>query len=593
MNLESLEALNEIRPSVYRASMKLLSLQKLCGLDNVSIEHVTAAFQSVASGNQELNRQEVTNVLNTMFHLGSQEVEGHVTLASSEETCRLMFHLYERSEGQVGSVCAASVQTALTALSNDTLINKYRELVKAAEDGSGSVNRSGLRCLLQDLGQVLAAVQEEGVFGGVEAAVKSCFNGVLTPAAGKAHVLSWLQSEPYLLLWLPTLYRLCVSQKVSHAVRCHTCKTIPITGLRYRCMKCVNVHVCQTCFLTNRHTKKHKTHHPVLEFCTQPTWKESWSSLVNNARRALLPRRSTRRGSDSPRALTWDTLNRDPPPSDASTQVVTSTANQSSSQSVDSSNDASEQLPSCSNTPKETQQEEASALLSEVRNLQRDKWLLEQQLQAWRLTIQSDHSILEDRCADMEGIMERLKEQNLYLQGMLTQALNKMETQQHANYTPQSANTPQSINTEEDEEEEIEEEMFFEEEAERWEDEQPTPSPTMHQETLPSHDIPCEEAEPEDNLSLTPQMEKLGIADVEEAEPQDVDTCLCGEEDCGSCSAEELLQETVESLRTAMHTDRFGEPHTGETQALLEAAVQVGGSIQHLVDGVRRNSDGH
>lgn len=40
-------------------------------------------------------------------------------------------------------------------------------------------------------------------------------------------------------------------------------------GFRYRCMRCVNVHVCQSCFLTDKHTRKHKLHHPVLEFCTQ------------------------------------------------------------------------------------------------------------------------------------------------------------------------------------------------------------------------------------------------------------------------------------------------------------------------------------
>lgn len=38
---------------------------------------------------------------------------------------------------------------------------------------------------------------------------------------------------------------------------------------RYRCVKCVNVHVCQSCFLTDRQTRKHKRHHSVLEFCTQ------------------------------------------------------------------------------------------------------------------------------------------------------------------------------------------------------------------------------------------------------------------------------------------------------------------------------------
>ncbi|KAM6957923.1 LOW QUALITY PROTEIN: dystrotelin-like [Tautogolabrus adspersus] len=331
MDLSRIESLNEIRSSVYRVSLKLLSLQKRCHLDVVYIRHVTTAFQSVGGVNVQqtakMNRQEVTQVLRRMFLSVSQELGGHVSMEATEETCKVMFTLCERSGGQ--AVSAASLQTALIALSADTLINKYRALVSVAEKSSGSLSRSGLRSLLQDLSQVQhrqttypsmppslavsdaclyqvpAAVQEEGLFGGVEAAVGSYFNRVLSPTAGEDHLLSWLQSEPRLLLWLPTLYRLYVTQNVRHTVRCHTCKTLPITGLRYRCMKCVNVHICQSCFLTDRQTRKHKTHHPVLEFCTQPTLRESWSSLVQSARHALLPRRHTQRETDRRRALMW------------------------------------------------------------------------------------------------------------------------------------------------------------------------------------------------------------------------------------------------------------------------------------------------
>lgn len=106
------------------------------------------------------------------------------------------------------------------------------------------------------LSQVPASVQEEAIFGSVDSAVASCFSGVrtethplqvidgchgnvlhlfpqvLTPAISEDQALSWLLSEPRLLLWLPTLYRLSVSQNVRHGVRCHTCRTTPITGLR-------------------------------------------------------------------------------------------------------------------------------------------------------------------------------------------------------------------------------------------------------------------------------------------------------------------------------------------------------------------------
>ncbi|CAJ1087419.1 dystrotelin isoform X1 [Xyrichtys novacula] len=571
--------------------MKLLSLQKLCGLDAVCIEHIAAAVRSAGGANYQqemkLNRREVTQVLNRMFQLSSQEVAGHVTLAAPKETCSLMFNLYDRRDGQDGFVSAVSLQTALIALCADTLINKYRALVRVAENGSGSVSRSGLRCLLQGLNQVPSAVQEEGVFGEVETAVRSCFKGVLTPAVGEEHLLSWLQSEPHLLLWLPTLYRLCVSQNVSHAVHCYTCKTFPITGLRFRCMKCVNVHVCQSCFLTDRERKKHKTRHPVLEFCTQPTWRESWSSLVNNARCTLLPRRYTYRESDRSRALMWaepgETLNRAPPPSDASTLLAASATSHSLSSSRDVSHDALLHSPSCSfsskalQTDDEAEQEEATALHTEVKNLQRDKWLLEKQLQAWKLTIQSDHSILEDRCAHMEVTVETLREHNLRLQGMLTQALDKMEAQQQANPSPGGVVTPQSINAEEEEEEE--EEELLGGEVGWMEDEQPTPSPTMHQ-------VTPQEVESEDELSLSPSAETLKRREGVESDE---------EEDCGFCSAEEQLQEIVESLRTMMKTDRGRARQTGERKRaeLLKVSVQVGDSIRHLVGAVRTNGDGH
>ncbi|XP_068586366.1 dystrotelin [Cebidichthys violaceus] len=619
MDLDSIEGLNEIRPPVYRVAMKLLSLQRLSHMDVVSFRHITAALHSGGGAKLQqevgLNRQEVTRTLNRMFHSVSQEVPGHVTVEAPEEVCSLMFRLNDRS--QSGFISTVSLQTSLIALSAETLLVKYRALVRLSENSSGSVSRSGLRSLLQDLSQVPAAVQEDGVFRGVEAAVRSCFNGVLTPTAGEEHVLSWLQSEPRLLLWLPTLYRLSVSQNVHHAVRCHTCKTLPITGLRYRCMKCVNVHLCQSCFLTDRQTRKHKTHHPVIEFCTQPTWRESLSSLAQSARHTLLPRRYTPREAHSRRGLMWvelgETQDSAPPPSDASTRLA-----------------ASHSPSSDEDTP--TQQLKASILLTEVRNLQRDKWLMDQELQVWKLTVQSEQSILEDRCSEMEVTMETLREHNLRLQHSLTQALNKMEVQHQANYMLQNVETEDTddmedrediedikdredtedrtdINDREDTEdrediedikdtenfpstsdtqintEDKEEVLLKTEDVEdEWsEEELQILSPKMHQDTPLSLDIYYEEDTAGDWLFCCPIGQQDGS--------QEEDTCL-SEEDCGTCSPEELLRETVERLKTVMETDRWRERQTGERKRaeLLQAADQVGDSIHHLVDAVRTDT---
>lgn len=47
--------------------------------------------------------------------------------------------------------------------------------------------------------------------------------------------------------------------------------------------------------------------------------------------------------------------------------------------------------------------------------------LLEQQLGAWRVTVQSDQGILEDRCSEMEVTMATMRQHNERLQDMLNQ----------------------------------------------------------------------------------------------------------------------------------------------------------------------------
>ncbi|XP_017296414.1 dystrotelin, partial [Kryptolebias marmoratus] len=380
----------------------------------------------------------------------------------------------------------------------------------------------------------------------------------------------------------------------------------------YRCKKCVNVHVCQNCYLTNRQTRKHKTHHPVIEFCTQPTWRESLSSLVRNARHTLLPRRYTQRDVDR-RVIKWvepgESQNRAPPSSDASMLLADST--QSPPSNEDISHDASvcAVSPPCSSKSLQTDEElqgqqaaPAAELLTEVRNLQKDKWLLEQQLQAWRLTVQSEQGVLEDRCSEMEVTMDTLRQHNDRLQGMLVQALNKMETQQHANNTPLSFNTDHTDRethtstsdsvTNSEEEEEKEENILQ------------TPSPTIQQDSGLSHSELCEE-EPAKTCSHEPigqqgWAEGAGLQkeDSFQSEEEDCGKCSeeedCGkcseEEDCGKCSEEERLQETVDKLKTEME-NTLTKRCTGKRWEveLLQAAEQVGDSIRHLVESVRRN----
>ncbi|KAK1876315.1 Dystrotelin [Dissostichus eleginoides] len=350
MNLDGLEGFNEIRSPVYRTAVKLQHLQKhlcmdtvvlmvisrghggvdglsrdtvvlmvylqrtrghsgvdgLSPVDTVFCQHVTKALpqrQEVS-----LDRQEVTRALNRMFRSVGQEVLGHVTL---EETCSMMFGINDRSGS--GFISSASLQTSLIALSAETLHRKYTALIGVAvQRGSASISRSGLRALLQDLSQVPAALQEDGAFGQVEAARRTR----VVMATG----------EPPLLLWLPTLHRLSVSQDVRHDVRCHTCKTRPFTGLRYR------------------------------------SHLEGVSVLVSTQRslHAVATETDPERGRQEAGPGWAEPQDSAPPPSEDSVSQNASVHPPTSSKALQ--------------TEEEPTQLKASVLLTEVRNLQRDKW---------------------------------------------------------------------------------------------------------------------------------------------------------------------------------------------------------------------------
>ena len=94
-----------------------------------------------------------------------------------------------------------------------------------------------------------------------------------------------MSREPQTLVWLPTLHRLIATETgrsieetiderkcsilVRHEARCDTCKAYPVIGMRYRCLRCFNYDLCQTCFFTGDHAKKHDGSHPIEEYCKQ------------------------------------------------------------------------------------------------------------------------------------------------------------------------------------------------------------------------------------------------------------------------------------------------------------------------------------
>ncbi|XP_019378451.1 PREDICTED: dystrotelin [Gavialis gangeticus] len=275
------EALSDIQNSVYRTALKLRSVQTLCQLDltDVSlIQHILPCHQ--CQKENSLKVQQLCSLLKELFQSARLDKPGQVDPKAPDLTLRLLTAMYDRSE--TGVIKARSAAGALIALSGDNLLTKYRAFFQFYVDKDQEealMSRSSLRSLLTDLHQVLNS------------------------AVGEEKFLSWLRTEPALLLWLPTCHRLSAAKMVTHNVRCRVCKNFPITGLRYRCLKCLNFDLCQVCFFTGRLSKPHKKSHPVTEHCVQVSAKENAKLFLRTVRNNLFQERCRRKEAQRRKAL--------------------------------------------------------------------------------------------------------------------------------------------------------------------------------------------------------------------------------------------------------------------------------------------------
>ncbi|XP_048834095.1 dystrotelin isoform X2 [Brienomyrus brachyistius] len=464
-NLLPAENLDDVQPAVYRAAFKIRSLQKLCQTHAVRIRSLRPAMQSlgraVAPGDI-VTKGDVESCLQRLFDCVDQELPGQARPGAAEHTVRLLFKLFDRE--QTGAVFLHSVEAVMIALSGDILSAKHAALFELAVRcselpgrRSGVMTQSGLRVMLFDLSQVPGAVQESRVFGQVESAVTSCFHRVFGAGASETQFSLWLRSDPRLLLWLSALDRISLGEAIAHPVRCHVCKASPVVGLRYRCLQCLNLHLCQTCFVSQRGTSKHRPFHVVQVHSTQPTLKEALFSLVHRVQQTLRRRRPARMEVESS-TLTGAQLR-----AHASTLQARSAVEEQrlESESRDSHPTMESKAMQTDPVPVLQSQGKASLLrgdLSHTRGLLQDpqreqrrahsfvcslsSWQvepgsalhlqlirqLEKQLQVGRACVQAENSWLKEKCNQLEVTTEILAQHNQNLQEELHQVRQVLET---------------------------------------------------------------------------------------------------------------------------------------------------------------------
>ncbi|KIH56842.1 zinc finger, ZZ type [Ancylostoma duodenale] len=286
---KELSQFNRVKFIAYRTAMKLRALQKRLCLDLVDIPMLEKCFSRLAGlSNEESPGLEgmVSSLLPLFEQLHAKHPQMVRSVALAVDLCiNFLLNLFDPSRD--GLLRVLSFKIALVVFSNAQLEDKYRFLFNlVAQDGQADQKHVAL--LLYDLIQIPKLVGEAAAFGGsnVEPSVRSCFEMVrLSPSISIGPFLEWLKQEPQSVVWLPVMHRLATAEFAKHQAKCNVCKMFPIVGLRYRCLRCFNLDLCQNCFFSQRTAKKHKLKHPMQEYAVPTTSSEDardFARMVRN-----------------------------------------------------------------------------------------------------------------------------------------------------------------------------------------------------------------------------------------------------------------------------------------------------------------------
>ncbi|XP_012271632.1 dystrobrevin-1 [Orussus abietinus] len=291
--LRSIEECDAIRYASYRTAAKMLILHRELNMRHVHLELVAGVFErhglSVTENSVTLDASEIEDVLSDIYFAARKEacIDFDIDLATKLGVNYILNVFDEKREGNVP---VFSVKVALIVISSSRLQEKYGYLYQQLADHNACLSRAALKTLLTNICKITEMLGENAAYGNhmIQSSIDSCFGESQSGlGVSEAEFAMWLMHDPPLLVWLTTLNRMKAAEHVTHDIKCSTCKVTPVQGPRYSCLRCAGYHQCQACFLLGKTSNKHKSKHPVREYCVKTSNREITKLIIELIRNKL------------------------------------------------------------------------------------------------------------------------------------------------------------------------------------------------------------------------------------------------------------------------------------------------------------------
>ncbi|XP_022911861.2 dystrophin-like [Onthophagus taurus] len=283
---EKLDECNWIKYAAYRVAFKIRFLQQSLYMDIIPLNLISGIFERHQLNSTEntlrLESYDIEAILSDIYFAVNKQNNLNIDIDLIVELMQnFLYNVCDKN--REGLVQVIHLKLVLSLMCNSNVNNFFHYLFNLCADHNNCITRLKVQTILSKISDIISYLHEDLNFGHhlINSSVEECF--AKSPGLvgiNESIFINWLENNPQILIWLPTLHRLKKSESAVHNAKCSFCKISPIVGLKYRCVKCSRYIQCQKCYLTARVNRMHKITHNMKEYCIEDNTKEVNHGLV-------------------------------------------------------------------------------------------------------------------------------------------------------------------------------------------------------------------------------------------------------------------------------------------------------------------------